>query len=466
MRKDYDVLGISENADEKTIKRAYFQLIRKHSPEKDPERFQEIRAAYERLTEEKNQPENSFTLEFPADDKFAKSMFDQIQQLMREENYERAIRTAEEGMRYYQEVECFLYMYARCSILNGNPGKAIKAYEKLVKRYPDKIYYISELAKAYHIRGFWRKAYPMFQKAFEEGWREADFLIEYSLCCYENGWYEDAVQILESFINSVPVKETGNRIPELLEAYARLFVIYISEPFPPAKIVDSCIALLDQISRKPEDYEEQLQRLYLAALAASIKEESEEIKLLLNKLAELLPDDMDGEEDDDMEEAFELLEDDRFSQLMKITVEAFMLLDETDFPGDSFDKYCSFMQMDALLCQLEAWPEQKKELELMSSEYPVLYEYGKEIWDMLRESRDKRSFLKDEILADYVRAERVYKCGHYYELYPDKCRNMDRVQWDSLESGTFVRQGKKIGRNDPCPCGSGKKYKNCCGKRM
>lgn len=28
---------------------------------------------------------------------------------------------------------------------------------------------------------------------------------------------------------------------------------------------------------------------------------------------------------------------------------------------------------------------------------------------------------------------------------------------------TFVRKGKKIGRNDPCPCGSGKKYKKCCG---
>lgn len=28
----------------------------------------------------------------------------------------------------------------------------------------------------------------------------------------------------------------------------------------------------------------------------------------------------------------------------------------------------------------------------------------------------------------------------------------------------FVRKGKKIGRNDPCPCGSGKKYKNCHGK--
>jgi preprotein translocase subunit SecA len=27
-----------------------------------------------------------------------------------------------------------------------------------------------------------------------------------------------------------------------------------------------------------------------------------------------------------------------------------------------------------------------------------------------------------------------------------------------------VREGEKIGRNDPCPCGSGKKYKQCHGK--
>ncbi len=29
---------------------------------------------------------------------------------------------------------------------------------------------------------------------------------------------------------------------------------------------------------------------------------------------------------------------------------------------------------------------------------------------------------------------------------------------------TPIRRGKKIGRNDPCPCGSGKKYKHCCGR--
>lgn len=29
---------------------------------------------------------------------------------------------------------------------------------------------------------------------------------------------------------------------------------------------------------------------------------------------------------------------------------------------------------------------------------------------------------------------------------------------------TVVRETRKVGRNEPCPCGSGKKYKNCCGK--
>lgn len=34
-----------------------------------------------------------------------------------------------------------------------------------------------------------------------------------------------------------------------------------------------------------------------------------------------------------------------------------------------------------------------------------------------------------------------------------------------VENQTKVNTAKKIGRNDPCPCGSGKKYKDCCGKK-
>ncbi|HEX2490711.1 MAG TPA: SEC-C metal-binding domain-containing protein, partial [Blastocatellia bacterium] len=31
--------------------------------------------------------------------------------------------------------------------------------------------------------------------------------------------------------------------------------------------------------------------------------------------------------------------------------------------------------------------------------------------------------------------------------------------------GGALQRTEKVGRNDPCPCGSGKKYKKCCGQQ-
>jgi preprotein translocase subunit SecA len=39
-----------------------------------------------------------------------------------------------------------------------------------------------------------------------------------------------------------------------------------------------------------------------------------------------------------------------------------------------------------------------------------------------------------------------------------------RQVFDASAHATYKRQVPKVGRNDPCPCGSGKKYKHCCGK--
>ena len=35
---------------------------------------------------------------------------------------------------------------------------------------------------------------------------------------------------------------------------------------------------------------------------------------------------------------------------------------------------------------------------------------------------------------------------------------------EAVSKAKPVKTGPKVGRNDPCPCGSGKKYKQCCGK--
>ena len=39
----------------------------------------------------------------------------------------------------------------------------------------------------------------------------------------------------------------------------------------------------------------------------------------------------------------------------------------------------------------------------------------------------------------------------------------EEVEEDSEPQIPYQRESAKIGRNDPCPCGSGKKYKKCCG---
>ena len=46
------------------------------------------------------------------------------------------------------------------------------------------------------------------------------------------------------------------------------------------------------------------------------------------------------------------------------------------------------------------------------------------------------------------------------QLTEERRKELYKAQKKSMT----VVKGKKIGRNDPCPCGSGKKYKQCCGR--
>ena len=46
---------------------------------------------------------------------------------------------------------------------------------------------------------------------------------------------------------------------------------------------------------------------------------------------------------------------------------------------------------------------------------------------------------------------------------PDSAPANDEVSHGPLRP--IVKQGPKVGRNEPCPCGSGMKYKKCCGKK-
>lgn len=50
------------------------------------------------------------------------------------------------------------------------------------------------------------------------------------------------------------------------------------------------------------------------------------------------------------------------------------------------------------------------------------------------------------------------------QIAPEKKQPQNmHTNYDSQDNATPISVGKKVGRNEPCPCGSGKKYKKCCG---
>lgn len=71
---------------------------------------------------------------------------------------------------------------------------------------------------------------------------------------------------------------------------------------------------------------------------------------------------------------------------------------------------------------------------------------------------DKEKLYKNMVEA---RADWLYELPQWNDIYDEETRK--RLFIEQRKSG-IIRKEKKIGRNDPCPCGSGKKYKKCCGR--
>lgn len=71
---------------------------------------------------------------------------------------------------------------------------------------------------------------------------------------------------------------------------------------------------------------------------------------------------------------------------------------------------------------------------------------------------DKEKLYKNMVDA---KADWLYNLPAWEKIFDEETRK--ELYREAKKMNTIVK-GKKIGRNDPCPCGSGKKYKKCCGR--
>ena len=93
-----------------------------------------------------------------------------------------------------------------------------------------------------------------------------------------------------------------------------------------------------------------------------------------------------------------------------------------------------------------------------------LLEYQLESWQMFE---DLKANIRDDVVSWMSRVAVKDERRTKHEAQPKAKRFTVTA---TSGSGEYVhpkpdkRQAKKVGRNDPCPCGSGRKYKKCCGK--
>ncbi|MDR1587844.1 MAG: SEC-C domain-containing protein, partial [Treponema sp.] len=84
----------------------------------------------------------------------------------------------------------------------------------------------------------------------------------------------------------------------------------------------------------------------------------------------------------------------------------------------------------------------------LKEEYPKLYGLHRSFFDEALRTRDPDKML-------YLRSKKLNKMKRQAGIHDENP--------DSAPPEPVRRDQPKVGRNDPCPCGSGKKYKRCCG---
>jgi hypothetical protein len=143
------------------------------------------------------------------------------------------------------------------------------------------------------------------------------------------------------------------------------------------------------------------------------------------------------------------------------------------------------MEKDAYDKILSAYPDNKEFTSGKASELAKKLGFNKDTMDIFVGFLDGiKTSLKNELDVESVDDDTEIDLDIDYEKLYYNMRDA-KASWlfklsswknvlDENQTAQIAREyreaniahSNKVGRNDPCPCGSGKKYKNCCGKKV
>ncbi len=475
---DYQVLGVNPGASQDEIKRAYFSQIRQHSPEKDPDAFQAIRAAYERLAGlSADNGVNHIPWERPAN-RDAWPLYDLIMTYDKNQDYTSAAKTAEKAAAVFPDELVFHIMLACLYLSTGYPGKAAREAEILVHADPQSIHFNFLMGQACLERGWFKKALPYLKTVYDSGDRSLSFILSYIHALNANGASSSLSVIMDT------LKEHSWNQKETLELSYLLFLLSEIQESGKADPAEYNQILISFFTRNPSLFTVDVVAQVAPKMLFSISHIPDPapvfdfIRMMKNQRAMT-----------DAEYAVfvsfgyhEMLEKDTYlapspreSFKKLLQAESVMQFPSTRFRDvmpfgyvlddpELFQDIIQMSQADAELLYLDAVSDHSvilHDADILQKDYPLLYERFAAFFAAVKDGADLES-LHTQLLQE-LKTCRTWPTSLYASIFPENLGFTENPR--AYNSKTIVNSGPKIGRNDPCPCGSGKKYKNCCMKK-
>lgn len=498
MKDYYERLNINKDASQNDVKRGYFSLIRKFPPEKYPKEFIEIREAYEILINEETRKEYDSVSLMPD---IVKAYYKAAEESIQQGRIENAIELLELVIKAYPKLNIVKSLLGDVYLLNDNFGKAIKIFQDLVKKDKGNPRYCGKLADAYLERGWHRKSAEQYILALKLDKDNVGFwqglINSYSIAEenektkavlldaieYGNSSKWDNTQFFYQLINH----DLENDHVDSLKFHLEDFKVYIKNN------IEYKEEALEQLNRYIELFERNFD-YQLAAVFIKIANELSPQDKELKKKKEIFV--KRGAIDSNLDRME--LDPTIHKVLLNLLVNKFFGFDMEDSPDKIYTQFVLeiriFHNIDLL----------KEQIIRIKDEYPILYELKAEFFDdVIKPEKSNRMAFQFKKRLDNINRKLVdgYKHVDFYDIekedgvyvdrYDNECddkynNNYDDSYYDDDEddydseddflkdwesaldflenSEPFMREEPKVGRNEPCPCGSGKKYKKCCGK--
>ncbi len=246
----YETLGLTSytaSADE--IKRAYFRLVRLHSPDKDPETFKRIRAAYELLTcplpEDKDPSFPDFSLP-----PFQMLQLQQVHFFWLWDDTDVALSAMRKLLDELHGDEPYAFTlqryYVYMAFENNKYVIAIREGNILLGRAPDDPFLLPIVAQAYFWRKWYKKALSLFQKGYMLGLRGHEFEIRFAQCLDAMKKYDEVIIILLAYLQRKRIWNK-NHVWHLGFAFRLLDTSFVNVPGDHSEEVKMAIDLVLKI---------------------------------------------------------------------------------------------------------------------------------------------------------------------------------------------------------------------------